>query len=72
MKDDEFLPEQEDLELRLQSEMDSTLTIATKKDDQLRHNEEVGGTVYKYDLPVENLPISWKNQTALTVQDEPE
>ena len=70
IKDDEFLPEREDLELKILSEMDSSLTISTKKDDQLRHNTEVGGTIYKYDLPVENVPISFKSTSALTVQDE--
>lgn len=28
----------------------------------LKHNEEVSGMIYKYDLPVENLPIEFKNQ----------
>jgi len=64
------LPEQEDLEMRLQSEMDASLTISTKKDDQLLHNTEVAGKIYKYDLPVENSPISFKSASALTLTQE--
>ena len=28
----------------------------------LKHNEEYGGVIYKYDLPVENKPIEFKSQ----------
>jgi len=72
MEDEEFLPEQEDFELRLRSELDSSLTISTKADDQLRHNEDVGGMIYKYDLPVENLGIEFRNKKALMAVDEHE
>ena len=72
MSDDEFLPEQEDLELRIRSELDASLTISTKADGKLRHNEEVGGTVFKYDLPVENLPIEFRSMKALAAVNEEE
>jgi len=48
--------------------MESTLTVAMRPEDMLKHNEEHGGILYKYDLPVENLPITFKSQ--LMVKDE--
>ena len=33
MEDEEFLPDQEDFELRMRSEMEASLTISTKADD---------------------------------------
>lgn len=48
--------------------MESTIVVAKKPDDMLKHNEEHGGTLYKYDLPVENKPIEFKSQ--LIVQEE--
>lgn len=32
-----------------------------KPDDMLKHNIEHGGILYKYDLPIENQPISFKS-----------
>ena len=58
--------------MRLRTEMDSSLTLATKSDDQLKHNEDVGGMIYKYDLPVENTPIAFKNAAALVLAEEEE
>jgi len=49
--------------------MDATLTINTKSDDQLRHNIDVAGILYKYDLPMENIPITFKNNKALANAD---
>jgi len=34
----------------------------------LKHGEEVGGILYKYDLPIENLPITFRSQ--LIVKEE--
>jgi len=34
--------------------MESKIIVAKKPDDMLKHNEDVGGMLYKYDLPVEN------------------
>jgi hypothetical protein len=31
----------------------------------LKHGEEIGGILYKYDLPVENTPIVFKSQIVL-------
>jgi hypothetical protein len=47
--------------------MEAMITIATRGDDMLKHNEEVGGVIYKYDLPVENFPISFKSRAALLI-----
>ena len=38
----------------------------------MRHNEDVGGVIYKYDLPLENLPITFKNAAALIAAKEEE
>ncbi len=70
--DDEFLPDKEALELRLKEEMDATMTISTKSDDQLRHNTEVGGVIYKYDLPTDNTPIAFKSVASLVTANEEE
>lgn len=35
----------------------------------LRHGEELGGVLYKYDLPILNAPIVFKSQ-ALALRDE--
>lgn len=51
---------------------DAQVTLANKADDQLRHNEEVGGMIYKYDLPVENMPITFRNAKALALAKEEE
>jgi len=58
------------LEIQLRNEMDATLTIATKADNQLRHNLDVGGVLYKYDLPLENKPIEFKSTMALTITNQ--
>jgi len=65
INDDEFLPDKEQLELRLHEVMDASLTIANRADSKLKHNEDVGGVIFKYDLPVGNIPITFKNAMAL-------
>ncbi len=62
LNDDEFLPEMEKKELEYQQKMESTISMNKKPDDMLRHQEEVGGIIYKYDLPVVNQPISFRSQ----------
>ena len=52
--------------------MEASITISTKANDQLRHNEEVAGQVFKYDLPIENIPIAFKNAAALILSEEKE
>lgn len=68
MNDDEFLPEFEKKELEHQIRLDSTITVTKKPDNMLRHDEEFGGMLYKYDLPVLNQPILFRS--ALIVADE--
>ena len=60
--DDEFLPEFEKKELEHQVKLESTLTVNKKPDDMLKHGEEHGGILYKYDLPIVNQPISFRSQ----------
>lgn len=54
INDDEFLPEFEKKELDHIERMESTLSVHKKPDDMLKHGEEYGGIIYKYDLPVVN------------------
>ena len=60
--DDEFLPEFEKKELEHQVKLESTLTVNKKPDDMLKHGEEHGGILYKYDLPIVNQPITFRSQ----------
>lgn len=69
INDDEFLPEIEKKEIDHQRKMESTISVQKKPDDMLRHGEELGGILYKYDLPVVNTPIIFKSM-ALVVKDE--
>jgi len=57
LMDDEFLPELEKKEIEHQQKMESSISVKKKPDDMLRHGEERGGVIYKYDLPVVNQPI---------------
>jgi hypothetical protein len=41
--------------------LESTTLVAKQKDSELKHNEEHGGMLYKYDLPIENSPILFKS-----------
>ena len=55
---EEFLPDNEEMELDKLAEDDAKISIRGGiKKDQLRHEEEFSGTIYKYDLPVGNVPI---------------
>lgn len=38
----------------------------------IKHNEDYGGTLYKYDLPITNLPIVFRSKNNLATQDESE
>lgn len=71
MKDDEFLPDIEELELNQQVKLDSSITVHKKPDDMLKHQEEFGGILYKYDLPVENRPAVFKSLQIIPVEEEP-
>ena len=61
LMDDEFLPEFEKKEIEYQQKLESTLTVNKKPDDMLKHDEEHGGVLYKYDLPVVNQPINFRS-----------
>jgi len=37
------------------------MQINIRADDMLVHNEDVGGILYKYDLPTVNTPITFRN-----------
>ena len=69
MKDEDFLPELEELEIEHQTKLESTLTVHKKPDNMLKHQEEYGGILYKYDLPVENKPVIFKSQNIVPVEE---
>ena len=62
MKDEEFLPDVEEKEMKHQQKLESTLIVPKKPDDMLKHNVESGGILFKYDLPVENQPLTFRSQ----------
>ena len=66
--DDEFLPDLEKREIDHQKKLESSLTVDKKPDDMLKHMQEYGGVLYKYDLPVENKPIIFRS--SLIVKEE--
>lgn len=41
-----------------------------KPDDELRQQDEIGGKMFKYDLPLVNEPIVFKSQKALAIAEE--
>jgi len=54
---------------KLQAYIESTIVRQSATADILRHNEEVNGKLYKYDLPLENEAIEFKNQL-ITVDED--
>lgn len=54
--------------MNLEIERDRKLKINYMKGMELIHNENVNGVIYKYDLPIVNTPIQFRNQ--LMVIDE--
>lgn len=69
LADDEFLPEFEEKEMKHHQKLDSSISMTKKPDSMLRHGEELGGVVYKYDLPVVNQAIVFRSQQ-LAVREE--
>lgn len=49
---------------------ESRLSLKKRPDDQLRHQSEHNGMLYKYDLPVENNPIVFRSQNQLVEAQE--
>ena len=70
MNDDEFLPDLEEKEIAHSQKIESTMIVTKKPDSMLKHNEEHGGVIYKYDLPIENKPITFKSQL-VPVEEQP-
>jgi hypothetical protein len=70
VRDDEFLPDREMKEIEQQRMMDSSIKVNKKPDSMLKHQEEHGGEIYKYDLPVENKPIQFKYQLVVREEEE--
>lgn len=54
INDDDFLPEFEQKEIEHQMKVESSLEVRKPPDENLKHLEEHGGILYKYDLPIEN------------------
>ena len=62
-----YNPEEEEREMLFNQKAGATAGIQRKEDSELLHGEE-GGTIFKYDLPVLNMPV--KFNTALQLLDE--
>ena len=72
IEDEEFLPDKEEAEIKHQVRSEATISLNISVDDILKHNEDVGGTIFKYDLPVVNSAITFKSKQALALFDEVE
>ena len=70
--DEEFLPDKEEAEIKHSIKVGASISLDLRADDILKHNEDVAGTIYKYDLPVANAPIVFKSKQALMLVDEVE
>ena len=68
--DEEFLPDKEEAEISHQVKVDASISLNLRADDILKHNEEVAGKIYKYDLPVTNEAIVFKSRQALALVEE--
>ena len=67
-----FDPEYEEKQMIFDQMVRSTKKIERKDEDELLHGED-GGMVYKYDLPVVNLPILFnKSLIVLGEKDQKE
>lgn len=66
---DDFLPDEQDAINEKRFDAAAGVTIAQKPDDFLRHNTEFNGTLFKYDLPVENVPIVFKGGDLVTMEE---
>ena len=60
--------EEKEIQNRIKDE--SSLTISLADEDEIRQTSELGGKMYKYDLPMENEPILFKSQSSLMTADE--
>ena len=69
--DDDFLPDFEEKEIEHLNRLESTIQVHKKPDNMLKHDEEVAGILYKYDLPVQNMPITFKSSLMLKDEEVP-
>ena len=51
---------------------EATISLNIRAGDMVKHNEDVGGTIFKYDLPVVNSGIVFKAKKGLQLVDEAE
>ena len=62
----EYDPEKEEKEMFFNQMVSSIKHIERVEERELRHGEE-GGRIYKYDLPVVNEPIEFRNKALMLV-----
>ena len=67
---DDFLPDREAKEIEHQMRQEAQISLSRRPDDMLRHNADFSGILYKYDLPVENLPIVFRSNANLIAAEE--
>lgn len=68
----DFLPDLEEQQDQINLENETTLKMGRRSREIIKHNEDYGGTLYKYDLPITNLPIVFRSKNNLATQGEAE
>lgn len=66
------MPDKEDAEIEHMIQKEATISLNIRAGDMVKHNEDVGGTIFKYDLPVVNSGIVFKAKKGLQLVDEAE
>ena len=67
---EDFLPDQEAKYASEKLKQESSIKINVRAEEMLKHNEESGGILFKYDLPTVNTPITFRNQNQLAEFEE--
>ena len=63
MEEQSFIPGHEEKKIQHAVKQDASIQVKpTSQAGELLHNTELGGILYKYDLPVVNTPIIFKSQ----------
>lgn len=68
----DFLPDLEEQQDQINLENETTLKMGRRSREIIKHNEDYGGTLYKYDLPITNLPIVFRSKNNLATQNDAE
>jgi hypothetical protein len=70
--DEDFLPERLEAEEKHAKKLDTTMVLDKQVDQDQLKPKELGGKMYKYELPLVNEPISFKSNSALLKKEDAE